>query len=395
MGGAIVFALAGTIVGDRCEELGSGELRDQKRRHAELATLGPRLATEASLLNDLAQPQRGGIDRIMPDMAAYASEFAKTYANHAPMVLVALHRLGGSPERLHEFFAFYRDAKQLLPFPGEVASIRRADWESCIGRREREADLRVFFTGEVTRLGIRLALLTYLPRLSPGIGGSALHALMRTAYGVMRWDPAEIANALAYWTATYLTMPLATGATAITEDPVEVLALVSEMAVLRELPLHELLWHNMRAVGSEPAFAPVVDWLAITADTPRRLAAASLALFAATMDFCALHAVTGMHWLRIVMPFCSTPDVMMRHFWQCVAALMGEMRFPAIPSAEALEEWRRIPVPAWPDIMAAAVRSNDEHDLSLVFSANEEQKVYGDPLYQLVAARRVGLVPFP
>jgi len=45
--------------------------------------------------------------------------------------------------------------------------------------------------------------------------------------------------------------------------------------------------------------------------------------------------------------------------------------------------------------MAAAVRSNDEHDLSLVFSANEEQKVYGDPLYQLVAARRVGLVPFP
>jgi hypothetical protein len=346
-------------------------------------------------MNDLSPPPLSGIDRIMPEMAAYGSEFAKTYANHAPMVLVALHRLGASPERLYEFFSVYHDVKQLLPFVSEVAKVDRTDWESCIGRREREADLRVFFTGEVGRLGIRDVLLTHLPRLSPGIGASALHALMRTAYALMRNDPAEIANALAYWTATYLAMPLSTGAAPSTAEPAEVLARVAEIEALRKLPLHELLWQNMREVGSEPAFAGVVDWLAITPDTPRRLAAASLSLFAATMDFCALHAVTGMHWLRIVMPYCSTPDVMMRHFWLCVAALMGEMRFPTLPSAEEVEEWRRIPVPDWPEIMAAAVRSNDEHDLSLVFSASEERRVYGDPLYQLVAARRVNLLPFP
>jgi hypothetical protein len=74
---------------------------------------------------------------------------------------------------------------------------------------------------------------------------------------------------------------------------------------------------------------------------------------------------------------------------------MGEMRFPRLPHAEELEEWRQISVPDWPDIMATAVRSNDEHDLSLVFSAREEQKTYGDPLYQMVAARRVNLLPFP
>ena len=59
-------------------------------------------------MNDVAALPATGIDRIMPEMAAYGSEFAKTYANHAPMVLVALHNLGGSPERLHEFFAHYR-----------------------------------------------------------------------------------------------------------------------------------------------------------------------------------------------------------------------------------------------------------------------------------------------
>src|ERR1700694_5137586 len=116
-----------------------------------------------------------------------------------PMVLVALHNLGASQERLYEFFAAYRDVKRLLPLGPEVAPVDAAQWESCIGKREREADLRIFFKGEVERLGIKDVLLTYLPRLAPGIGASALHALMRTAYALIRLDPAEVANALAYW----------------------------------------------------------------------------------------------------------------------------------------------------------------------------------------------------
>lgn len=335
-----------------------------------------------------------GIEKIIPEMAGYGSEFAKTYANHAPMVLAAMHYMGGSDKRLREFFENYRTVKQLFPFAPEVAPVDRGNWEGCFGQREREADLRRFFAAEVARAGIRGALLAYLPRLSPFVGASALHALMRLAYALMRMDGAEVANSLAYWVATSFDMPRSTGAAPVTDDPAEVLARVSGIGRLRDLPLQELLWHNMRLVGQQPEFAPVIDWLAITPDTPRRLAAASLALFAATQHFCALHAVTGMHWLRIVTPFCSTPDVMMRHFWQCIAALMGEMQFPALPSAEELEEWRHIPTPDWPEIFAAAVASYDEHDLSLTFSASQEQKVYGDPLYQLVAAQRVGLVPF-
>jgi hypothetical protein len=42
--------------------------------------------------------------------------------------------------------------------------------------------------------------------------------------------------------------------------------------------------------------------------------------------------------------------------------------------------------------MAAAVLCEDEHDISLAFSAHEEWKFYGDPLYKLVAARRVRLI---
>ena len=346
-------------------------------------------------MNEMSIPRPGGIDRLMPELAAYGSEFAKTYANHSPMVLVAMHYMGGSDARMRAFFDNYREVKQLFPFVPEVAPLDRSNWEAAISQRDREADFRRFFAAETTRLGIQHVLLAYLPRLSAGVGASALHALMRLAYAIMRMDPAEIANALAYWAATYLDLPLTTGATPLTDDPAEVLRRVAKIDVLRTLPVQELLWHNIRLVSQQPEFVPAVDWLAITPDTPRRLAAASLALFAGTMDFCALHAVTGMHWLRLGMPFCSTPDVMMRHFWQCIAALMGEMRFPTVPSEAELAEWRQIPTPEWPEIFAAAVASNDEHDLSLTFTASQEEKVYGDPLYRLVAARRVNLLPFP
>lgn len=337
-------------------------------------------------------PPAPSLDGIMSEMPAYGSEFARTYANHAPMVLVALDRIGGTPERLYDFFVHYRDYKQLLPFGAEIGPLDRGTWQEPIGMRDREPDLRAFFRREVRQLGIDGALRSYLPRLAPGVGASALHALMRTAYGLIRRDDDEIAISLAYWAATYLALPPSLGAAPITDDPEEVLQRVAGIEALHALPIEELLWQNMRASGRLPEFAPVVDWLAITPETPTKLAAASIALFAATMDFCALHAVTGMHWMRLVLPYCAVPELLLKHFWQCVAGLMGEMRFPTLPDTETLDQWRRLPAPEWPEIFAAARLSHDEHDISLVFSASEEMKVYGDPLYQLAAARRVGLV---
>lgn len=40
------------------------------------------------------------VSAILARMPAYGSEFAKTYANHAPMVLTALDRMGATPDRM-------------------------------------------------------------------------------------------------------------------------------------------------------------------------------------------------------------------------------------------------------------------------------------------------------
>lgn len=342
-----------------------------------------------------AAPSASSLDALMAAMPAYGSEFSGTFANHAPMVLTALDRIGGNVARLSDFFDHYKDYKNLLPAPARVAPLDARTWPSAIGRREREADLRDLFAGEVRRLGIDGAIRTHLPRLAPGIAASAFHALMRLAYGVLRRSEEDVAVALAYWAATYLALPPATGAPPITDDPAEVLVRTADIRALHALPLNELLWQNMRDAGAVPAFAPVVDWLEIGPDTMERMAATGLVLFAATQHFAALHVVTGLHWIRVVAPHAEEATVftLLRVFWQGVAGLSGELGFPTLPDAATVARWRALPAPTWAEIHAAAAASYDEHDISLVFSAREEEAAWGDPLYRVVAARRLGLIP--
>ena len=332
-----------------------------------------------------------GLDDLLIEARQHSAEFPDVLANHAPMALAALERLGASNERLDEYFVGYRVLHGLVPVPPPLAPVSRENWTEALGDRSRESDYRAFFEREAARLGIRDAVKAYLPKLAPGVAGSALHPLMRLAYGILRSDPAEVGVALGYWAACYLPLPPATGRTPDTTDPGEVLTRVAAMPGLRRLPAYDHLWHGIRAAASDPDFAPVVDWLRIDEGALARVAATSLALYAATMDFAALHAVTGTHWVRLVWTVDREPSLL-RYFWQAVAALVPAIGFPKLPTDAELETWRKLACPDWPAIMAKAAASSDEHDISLVFTASQEEAVYGDRLYKVVAARRVGLI---
>lgn len=333
------------------------------------------------------------IGETLAAMASYASENEGTFSNHAPMALTALAALGGDAAQLRRFFAYYREYKSLIPFGASQAPLTAADWESALGRREREPDLRAFFRREVAEHGVEATLRAYLPRLAPGIAASAFHGLMRLAYALLRDSADDVAIALGYWAATFLALRPATGATPVTDDPAEALTRAMAIAPLHDLALHELLWRNMRDAAALPEFAPVVDWLRIDDMTLGKMAATGLAIFAATQHFAALHIVTGVHWLRIVEPHAerATFFLLLRHFWQGVAGLVGELGFPALPDTATLDRWRGTPAPDWAILQAAAAESFDEHDISFAFSACEDSKIYGDPLYRVALARRLGM----
>ncbi len=334
-----------------------------------------------------------GLERAVAWSRQWSWEFPFCLANHLPMVLVALHRMGASDERLEDYCDIYREQNGLVPVPEPLGAVTSENWREFLGQREREADYRTFFAGEVARLGATPAALRYLPELMPGMAASATHAFMRMAYATMTDSDEETGVALAYWAATHLSLGPSRGAAPSTDDPAEVLAFMYGPAAFRHVePERDLLWHFMRAIAEKPEFMAVVDRLAIGPETHDRIARCSLALYAGTLDFCALHAVTGTHWLRLMAP--RTPDraTPLRYFWQAIAALVPKIGFPVLPSADELEAWRRMPLPDWPEIYREAVKRDDEHDLSLSFSAGEEFKRYGDPLYTYAAAKRLNLI---
>src|ERR1700729_1911333 len=320
-------------------------------------------------------------------------EFPFCLANHLPMVLVALHRMGASDDRLEAYCQIYQKKNGLVPVPEPIGAITRDNWRGFLGQRELEADHRTFFAGEVARLGATPAALLYLPQLMPGMSASATHAFMRMAYATMTDSDEETGVSLAYWAATYLSLGLSRGLAPSTGDPAEVLAFMYGPASFRHVePERDLLWHFMRAVAEKPEFASLVDLLAIGPETHDRIARCSLALYAATLDFCALHAVTGTHWLRLIArrtPDAATP---LRYFWQAIASLAPKIGFPTFPGSDELEARRRAPLPDWPVFFCEAAGRDGRSDLSLTFSAGEEFKHYGDRLYQYAAAKRLSLV---
>jgi hypothetical protein len=321
------------------------------------------------------------------------AEFGHCLANHLPMVLPILDRLGATPERCAAWALTYTKANDLAPAPPDRGRISAGSWREHLGERDLEGDYRGFFSREVSRLGAAQAQRLYLPVLVPGIAASALHALMRLAYAHLRDDSAEIATSLGYWAATWLPLGEAGRASPVTEDPAALLAALRGILSLRHLePPSDLLWHWMREAAAQPDFPPVVDLLAETPDMLPRLARVSLALMAGDMTFESLHAVTAFHWVRLVGSAWPDPGLAARHVWQALAAVYPKIGMPELPDADRLRYLRGRPAPPWPEIAAQAVLSDDEHDLSFCFSAIEEEKVYGDRLYRVLAAKRLGLV---
>ncbi|WP_081176128.1 questin oxidase family protein [Rhizobium rhizosphaerae] len=351
------------------------------------AALSPeRLYADAAV----AEPLKALIAKV----GQRSGEFPVCLANHLPMVLEAMARLGAGPERLEAYAGIYT-ASHSVPFPpAPVAPLDAESWRFALGRREREADLRRFFEGLVAELGGAEAVRQTMPVLAPGVAASATHGLMRLAYAVLRADDREIAAALGYWAATYLCYEdVPASRIADLDDPLaHLLSMRDEPSFYGvEAPTH-LLWKWIEAMGHMQEFRDRLGRMRVGPDFLDRIRPAALALYAGTMSFEALHAVTGCHWLRLVSPVIDAPQTLARHFWEVVMALYTKIGMPPVPAPELLDEWRSLPLPDDRAIAAAAVASDDEHDHSLVFSAFEEFRYTGDRLYKVVAARRVGLI---
>lgn len=329
-----------------------------------------------------------------------SAEYPTELANHLPMLLEIQVRLGAPADRLPGYAELYRRLRKVPPLAPPVLPLDAKSWRSALGDRRREGDLRRFFAGEVARLGGVGAIRRHAPVLAPGVGASALHALMRLAYGVLREDDAEIGVALGYWAATFLAMRDEPAGPPDLDDPLALAALMREDPAFRDIDARETdpLWHWMRAVGRTDAFAPLIGRLRGGSDMLDRVTQAGLVLFASAPHALeSVHAMTGAWWVRQVSAHLDSPDSLVRAFWQAVLAVLPKAGMAAPLSAEALDAMRALPVPPDEAIAAAALScdplaDDEEHHPSVVFTALAEYARTGDILYKVAAARRVGLL---
>ena len=296
--------------------------------------------------------------------ADFDAEYAAGLSNHRPMALLALARLGAPEARQRAFALAYSQRLQAAParehWPAGDA------WASRLGQRQAWPLYRDLFWDWFMTEPAANVLNQALPRLLQGCGAAAFHGLIRTAYAVQARHRQELVDALAYWACRWLDLQPARAG-----RPVAALSAEPEV-VLRRLRATRsdagLIFQRMQAAAAEPHFQATVSELEVGPHTLARLATLAAQAYAASGNFTALHLVTSAHALRLLLPYLDDEVSVMQAYWRAYAAAVcaSGMRSGAAPA----------PRP-WPELVAAALASDDEHLIKLVYSCQEEQRAYG------------------
>jgi hypothetical protein len=311
---------------------------------------------------------------LLDEGAGFDAEYDGGLSNHRPMALVAMARLGASPEQLQAFAKHY--SARLLAAPARQEWSAGQPWKEDLGQRAawplyRDLFmqwLRSEYAGEVLRQA--------LPTLMQGCGAAAFHGLIRTAYALQAAHRQELADALAYWACRWLDLGEA-AAPGQQTDP-EVL-----LRRLRVVPSGaDLIFQRMHAAAAVPHFQASVAQLQVNEQTLPRLAVLAAQAYAASGNFTALHLVTSAHAVRVLAAELE-PDVaaaVLHPYWRAYAAAVSVAGLQVAPPVELLP---------WPRIVALALSSLDDHVIKLVDSCREQQRVLGGDVWQAAASRAV------
>jgi hypothetical protein len=299
----------------------------------------------------------------------FQARYGGELADHLPMARVALHRMGAAPSRIEAFARRYVDEKKLRPLadaPAEAA--------------ERDA-----ICAEIRRDGRDALLRRKLAESMPGVGAGAFHPLIRLAYGIEADDDREIAAALVYWRDAYLDLGVDTGGDSAPFRPEFAFAGLRSELDAAALP-KAIIFTRMTAAAADSRFAAAVCAGGFPHDETdlRSIAQFVVTWFAATRGFAALHAMTAVHAFRLVKSHLDLPQALPALWWALcaayAAAALPEIGEPGTPA-----------VPRWEAVLAAAVASDDEHDIKAAYTAWSEERAYGGELYRVAAARYLRL----
>lgn len=325
--------------------------------------------------------------RRIEDGRRHSAFYARGLANHLPMALVALDRLGASEARVARFAAGYEKKLEAMPAPIEEITERSA--AAYLGRPEALGSWGLFFARELASAGTEAALRRWTGVLMPGVGSFAFHGIIRTAYALESGSERELARALASWAAAYAELGTAPQASASGPSPAQALAaLAGDPRFTRRRYAGGRIAERMSRVAADPEAARVIAG-AGPFDLGS-LAAALLGAYAASGDFTVLHGLTASHAFRMLRPLLADPPLAERYLWQALVCAYLSAGGPAAGAPLAGDD-----ALSWAEIHRLAAASDDEHDLKLAYSAWREGEHYGSEPYRRMASAALAPKPSP
>jgi hypothetical protein len=344
-----------------------------------------------------AETQADALDEALLRLTAFGPAYAGGLANHGPMVaeaLVALGRADAIPAWTDRY------ARRLEPWPRSGGRIVGDAWADALGRSERASDWRALFEAELAAKPARDVLATWLPRLAPGISGSAAHGLIRVSHVVRALSArdsaprrAELAAGLAYWAASYHALPDEPKAS-VAGSGLSVEQAIRRLDVLpEERRVEGSIVNRLGRLRELPSFAHAADLVDVSGEPGRVLSDVARAFARVYVDnagqrdgvIARLHALTGASAVRPILPYlpADAQRPVVRYTWQLAAAVYAthaqrDARAPAIEPFASRDE-----------LVARAVDTGDEHAVKLTEVCLREAALADDPMFALAAAHWV------
>jgi hypothetical protein len=320
---------------------------------------------------------------LLAESQRHAPLYGDRLANHLPMALIALDRLGADAATMRRFADGY--ARRLAPAAAPSASA--LDPHEYLGSHGDYPRFVRFFQDRILEAGVDAVLHDWVPVLMPGLAGSAFHCMIRLAYALDSGGDDEIVLALAYWASDYAALPLPLSL-APAEGSLDEIASRVRARMSGHVFKPGIIIDKMLEVGWDPALAGVA-LQPRAAPTLAAIARFGLDAYWEHEDFTLLHIVTGCHAFRIVERFAGDKPLARRYLWQAaLAAWLTVVDAPARREQGGVD-W---PEPAPEAIAAQARLSSDDHAIKLCHTALCEHREYGERRYLRVAARKLGIV---
>lgn len=320
------------------------------------------------------------LNRLLDKGGQFHPLYGDRLANHLPMALIALHRLGADDARLESFYQDY--SKKLNPIPISVENPSQSidDISVYLGDREKLTDYLHYFQSRIDQAGREVVLKEFLPVLMPGLAASAFHAMIRLAYALEADDDQEIAIALAYWCTDFQTFEISDEV--YEENLEQILARLAPMTVGHKFAPGIIVDRMAEVDGMIESPPILLQPVSINLPDIARLV---LQAYAAKDNFTLLHTVTSCHALRLIQPYLVEPETGLREYWKALAVaylstgLDYQPGRPEVPAA----------IGDFEDVMAKACKSSNDHVIKIVYSSWQEYQVYQDSLYYYIAERAV------